>query len=146
MNTVLQIIRESGGFQPGKSISIENEPWMRLAIEVLPESGPDGHLVVSVAHYGEQNSDLMRDPEMLFEVADNGGVTELRPFYFRNDYVGVEQWSRYREGSGDLVSLPQRTREMEAFAKMWDQNLSSQGFLEAFLRKSAENVGRSETI
>lgn len=146
MKTVLQIIRESGGFRSGKSISIENEPWMRLSIEVLPEPGPDGHLVVSVAHYGEQNSDLMRDPEMLFEVADNDGVTELMPFYFRNDYVGVEQWSRYREGSGDLVCLPQLTREMEAFAKMWDRNLSSQGFLEAFRRSSTEDVGRRETI
>ena len=146
MNTVLQIIRESGGFRPGKSISIENEPWMRLAIETLPESGPTGHLVVSVAHYGVQNSDLMRDPEMLFEVCENNGVTELRPFYFRNDYAGFEQWSRYRDESGDLVCLPQRTREMEAFAKMWDRNLGSQGFLEAFLRKSAEGVGRRETI
>ena len=146
MNTVLQIIRESGGFQPGKSISIENGPWMRLVIEVLPGTGPDGHLVISVTHYGEQNSDLMRDPEMLFEVADNDGLTELRPFYFRNDYVGVEQWSRYRDESGDLVCLPQRTREMEAFAKMWDRNLSSQGFLDAFRRKFAEGVGRRETI
>jgi len=146
MNTVLQIVREAGGFQPGKSISIENEPWMRFAIEVLPEAGPTGHPVVSVAHYGEQSSDLMRDPEMLFEVCENNGVTELRPFYFRNDYVGVEQWSRYRDESGDLVCLPQRTREMEAFAKIWDQNLSSQGFLEAFRRKSADGVGRRETI
>ena len=146
MNTVLQIIRESGGFQPGKSISIENGPWMRLVIEVLPETGPNGHLVISVAHYGEQNSDLMRDPEMLFEVADNDGLTELRPFYFRNDYAGVEQWSRYRNESGDLVCLPQRTRELEAFAKMWDRNLGSQGFLEAFRRKSAEGVGQRETI
>ena len=146
MNTVIKIIREAGGFQPGKSISIENEPWMRLAIEVLQESGPTGHLVVSVAHYGEQNSDLMRDPEMLFEVAEKNGVAELRPFHFRNDYVGVEQWSRYRDESGDLVCLPQRTREMEAFAKIWDRNLGLQGFLEAFRRKSAEGVGRRETI
>ena len=146
MNTVLQIIRESGGFHPGKSISIENEPWMRLAIEVLPERGPAGLLVLSVAHYGEQNFDLMRDPEMLFEVCENNGATELRPFYFRNDYAGFEQWSRYRDESGDLVCLPQRTREMEAFAKMWDRNLSSQGFLEAFCRKCADGVGRRETI
>ena len=146
MNTVLQIIRESGGFHRCKWISIENEPWMRLVIEVLPELGPDGHTVVSVAHYGEQNSDLMRDPELAFEVVEKDGVTELSPFYFRNDYVGVEQWSRYRNESGDLVALPQRTRDMEAFAKIWDRNLSSQGFLEAFRRKFAEGVGRRETI
>jgi len=135
MDTVLQIIRESGGFQTGKPISIENEPWMRLVIEVLSELGPDGHVVVSVAHYGEQNSDLMRDPEMTFEVVEKDGGTDLWPFYFRNDYVGVEQWSRYRNESGALVCLPQRTRDMEAFAKMWDRNLNAQGFLEAFRRK-----------
>jgi hypothetical protein len=56
MNTVWQIIQERGGLRPGLSVSIENEPWMRVAIEVLAEPGPDGHVVVSVAHYGEQNS------------------------------------------------------------------------------------------
>lgn len=135
MKTVLQIIQDSGGFEPGQFISIENEPWMRLVIEVLPESGPDGHTVISVAHYGQQNSDLMRDPEVTFEVVEKDGEAELWPFYFRNDYVGIEQWSRYRDESGDLVCLPQRTRDMEAFAKMWDRNLNAQGFLEAFRRK-----------
>jgi hypothetical protein len=42
MNTVLQIIRESGGFHSGKSISIENEPWMRRAVEVVPELARTG--------------------------------------------------------------------------------------------------------
>lgn len=136
MNTVLRIIEDSGGLKPGNAISIENAPWMRLAIEVLAERGPDGHLVVSVAQYGELNGDLMRDPEMLFEAVERDGVAELWPFYFRNDYVGVEQRSRYRNESGNLVCLPQRTREMETFARMWDQNLSDQGFLEAFRRGS----------
>ncbi len=145
MNTVMQIIQESGGFELGKSICIENEPWMRLVIEVLPELGPDGYKVVSIAHYGEQNSDLMRDPELLFEVVEKEGITELWPFYFRNDYAGVEQWSRYRNESGDLVCVPQRTRDMEEFAKMWDRNLAAQGFLEAFRRESgaAASVERS---
>ena len=87
MNTVWQIIQEWGGFRPGMSVSIENEPWMRLAIEVLTEPGPEGHMVVSVAHYGQQNSDLMRDPEMLFEVVETAGSVSFRPFYFRNDYI-----------------------------------------------------------
>ena len=136
MKTVLRIIEESGGLQPGKAISVENEPWMRLAIEVLPDTGPDGHAVVSVAHYGEQNGDPMRDPEMLFEFVEGDGATELWPFYFRNDYVGVEQWSRYRDESGILVCLPQRTRVFDAFAKMWDENLRQQRFVEAFRRQS----------
>ena len=84
MKTILQIIEEAGGLPKAECISIDNEPWMRLVIEVLPERGPDGHVVVSVAHYGEQSSDAMRDPEMLFEVVnEEGGQPEFWPFYFR---------------------------------------------------------------
>jgi hypothetical protein len=35
----------------------------------------------------------MRDPEMCFELGLAGGA-HLNPFYGRNDYVAVEQWSR----------------------------------------------------
>jgi len=95
-------------------------------------------VVVSVAHYGEQNWDPMRDPEMLFEVIEQDSVQpEFWPFYFRNDYVGVEQWSRYRLEGGEVVFQPKRTRDMEEFAKVWDRNLTEQGFLEAFGRQAA---------
>jgi hypothetical protein len=131
VNTVWQIIQERGGLRPGMSVSIKNEPWMRLAIEVLTEPGPDGHIVVSVAHYGEQNGDLMRDPEMLFEVVETSGSVSFQPFYFRNDYVGVEEWSRHRDESGTPTGNPRLTRELEAFAAIWDRNLKEQGFLRA---------------
>ena len=111
MRTVLQIIEEAGGLTKAECISIENEPWMRLVIEVLPERGPDGHVVVSVAHYGEQNGDPMRDPEMLFEVVEEESrQLEFWPFYFRNDYAAVEQWSRRRD---DHATTFQRPRAME---------------------------------
>ena len=137
MKTVLQIIVEAGGLTNAEYISVENEPWMRLVIEVLPERGPDGHVVVSVAHYGEQNSDPMRDPEMLFEVVEGESrQPEFWPFYFRNDYAAVEQWSRRRDEAGNLHCLPKRTHEFDQFAKMWDRNLREQGFLEAFRRRA----------
>jgi hypothetical protein len=118
VKTILQIIEEAGGLPKAECTSIDNEPWMRLVIEVLPERGPDGHVVVSVAHYGEQNSDPMRDPEILFEVE-----------------------------AGNLLCLPRRTRDLEQFAERWDRNLRAQGFLEAFRRRkcgqteSFENSG-----
>ena len=137
MKTVLQIIEEAGGLTKAECISIENEPWMRLVIEVLPERGPDGHVVVSVAHYGEQNGDAMRDQEMLFEVVEKvGREPEFWPFYFRNDYAAVEQWSRRRDEAENLHSLPKRTHDFEQFAKLWDRNLREQGFLEAFRRRA----------
>ena len=141
MNTVLQIIEQAGGWTNAECISVENEPWMRLVIEVLPERGPDGHIVVSVAHYGEQNGDAMRDPEMLFEVVEEvGREPEFWPFYFRNDYAAVEQWSRRRDEAENLHSLPKRTHDFEQFAKLWDRNLREQGFLEAFRRRACSQT------
>ncbi len=67
---------------------------MPLVIEARRRPGPCGLPALSVAHYGEQNGDLMRDPEMCFELGFDGGIADLNPFYYRNDSVGVEQWSR----------------------------------------------------
>jgi hypothetical protein len=135
MKTIIRIIEEAGGLAGSSYIPINNQPWMRLVIEVLPESGPDGLPVVSVCHYGEQNSDLMRDPEILFEaVTKEGLLQELRPFYFRNDYVGIERWARRSGERGDTGCKSTEVRELEQFADLWDRNLENQGFLEAFRR------------
>ena len=93
MQTLLDILKRAGGWSPGLYLKIENAPYMALVIEATDESGPSGLPAISVAHYGEQNGDLMRDPEMCFELGFAEGP-HLEPFYFRNDYIGLEQWSR----------------------------------------------------
>src|SRR5580704_17247031 len=98
MQTLLDILKRAGGWNPGLYLKIENAPYMALVIEATDESGPSGLPAISVAHYGEQNGDLMRDPEMCFELGFAEGP-HLEPFYFRNDYLGIEQWSRTIERS-----------------------------------------------
>ena len=93
MQTILDILKKAGGWHPGLYLKIDNAPYMELVIEAMDESGPMGLPALSVAHYGEQNGDLMRDPEMCFELGLAGGA-HLDPWYWRNDYVAVEQWSR----------------------------------------------------
>jgi hypothetical protein len=75
----------------------------------------------------------MRDPEMCFELGLAGGA-HLQPFYFRNDYLGVAQWSRTIE-RGHYVHLSSLYEQHERFAKQWDNNLRLQGFAEAFERQ-----------
>ena len=130
MKTILELIKRAGGWHPGLYLKIDNPPYMQLVIESMDESGPCGLPAISVAHYGEQNGDLMRDPEMCFELGLTGGP-RLNPFYWRNDYVGIEQWSRFiREGN--YCYHRQLHEQHEAFAKTWDRNLRSQGFAEVF--------------
>jgi hypothetical protein len=133
MQTLLEILKRAGGWNPGLYLKIENAPYMALVIEATDESGPSGLPAISVAHYGEQNGDLMRDPEMCFELGFAEGP-HLDPFYFRNDYIGLEQWSRTIE-RGHYVHLSGLHEQQKQFARQWDNNLRLQGFAEAFERQ-----------
>jgi hypothetical protein len=131
MKTIVQILELAAPLKPGFHIRVENDPWMALVIEDIQEPGPTGLPVISVAHYGEQNGDPMRDPEMLFEISRQGEETNLIAHYWRNDYVGIEQYSACIGAAPN----PKLQREHAAFARMWDRNLQDQGFLEAFQRQ-----------
>jgi hypothetical protein len=136
MQTLLRILERAGGYRPALYLKIENPPYMALVIEATPEQGPLNLPSISVAHYGEQNGDLMRDPEMCFELSNPPlcGLA-LSAWYYRNDYMGVEQYSRYRDGES-YVFLPGLYEEHQHFARQWDNNIRAQGFLEAFTDKS----------
>ena len=130
MKAILRILELAGGYRRDLYLRIENPPFMALVIEAMPEPGPCGGPALSVAHYGEQNSDAMRDPEMGFELIGPCGRT-LAPYYFRNDYLGVEQYSRENNVTG-YVFRPVMFDGHESFAAMWDENLRAQGFVDAF--------------
>lgn len=78
----------------------------------------------SVAHYHEQNGDLMRDPEMVF-LRDRDG--HFYPTYFRQDGgLGLEQ------ESADMVKgtvRPAMQAEHAVFANLWMKNIREQQHL-----------------
>ncbi len=81
MKTLLSLLQKGGGWRPSLYLKIENPPYMTLVIEAVDESGPCGLPALSVAHYGEQNGDPIRDPEMCFELGFAGGA-HLSPYYW----------------------------------------------------------------
>jgi hypothetical protein len=134
MRTLLRILERAGGYRPTLYLKIDNPPYMALVIEATPEPGPVNAPALSVAHYGEQNGDLMRDPEMCFELTNPLGMGwMMTPFYWRNDYAGVEQYSRSCDAN-NYIFYSDLFHEHEQFARLWDKNLRAQGFFEAFLR------------
>ena len=113
---------------PATTVKIENRPYMSLTVENIG-LGPRGLPALSICHYGELNGDLMRDPEMCFEMEiENGSVKEFHPYYYRNDYVAFEQFVVDEENRRIDVKAIQSQREM---AQLWDSNLAAQGFLKA---------------
>ena len=64
--------------------------YMPLSIEHIGQSA-EGNRLIALCHYGEQNGDLMRDPEMVFEIYASPTLTTAEPLSFRNDYMGLMQ-------------------------------------------------------
>ncbi len=85
---------------------------MPLNIETWREG--DGHLTVSICHYGEQNGDLMRDPEVVFKVQGH----EVLPLSFRNDYAGVSTIA-----DNDL-----KRKDLRKFLNDWASTIFQQGY------------------
>lgn len=130
MQTILELMKRAGGWRPSLYLKVANAPYMELVIEAMAELGPCGLPAISVAHYGELNGDLMRDPEMCFELS-LAGRAHLSAFYFRNDHLGVEQWSRFVRDGKHVIHVPLH-REHENFAVLWDRSLAVQSFVNAF--------------
>lgn len=73
--------------EPGANKVIDNAPGAFMAVHV--EHTGDCHLgpMFSVAHYYEQNGDLMKDPDMVFICAQG----EYYPIEFQQDNLGIYQ-------------------------------------------------------
>jgi hypothetical protein len=139
MQTILRILERAGGYHRDLHLRIENPPYLPLVIEALPGLGPLGYPAVSVAHYGDLNGDPMRDPEMCFELSKLPlAALELVPYYWRNDYVGIEQYSRRLDG-GNYVFVRELYVEHKQFAWRWDSTLRVQRYLEAFERSQKQH-------
>ena len=77
----------------------------------------------SFAHYGEQNGDLMRDPEMEFIKGPDG---MFYPVSFRNDYAGAYTRSLELDGDQILGVYPKQQADQAEFANMWMRNILHQ--------------------
>ncbi len=89
--------------------------FMPLIVEKVTDE-PGFTAVYSLAHYGEQNGDLMADPEMTFGESDH----EFYPLSFRNDYVGI-----YQTVITEQVDL-KRQMELAEFSAIWLENIFEQ--------------------
>lgn len=131
MKTIQKLIDLHGGFEAVKThyLSLENPPYMRLVIEVIGGPYPNGAYELSVAHYGEQNGDAMRDPEITFLVVPAEQGTTWTPLTFENSYMGCYQVVAEATREGRLnVRNAALLRDLRDFANQWDLNLMEQGF------------------
>jgi hypothetical protein len=113
------------------AVRITLPEYMPLSVEEIGVS-QDGHRLVSLCQYGEQNGDLMRDCDLVFMVTDLPDGAAAEPVSFRNDYLGIVQDVYRYDAAGRrthvVLALKQ---ELKEFARAWFATLRDQGFFAA---------------
>lgn len=114
-----------------RAVRITSPGFMPLTLEELSLTA-EGNRQISLTHYGKQNGDLMRDPEMIFEIHDLGAAGSMaEPIYFRNDYIALEQFVYKVDDEGRKTHVrPVLKQELRSFARTWFRSLRTQGFFD----------------
>lgn len=102
------------------------EGYMPLVIEALHYSDHKGRPVYSMAHYGQQNGDAMRDPDLTFSIDSEAGTVE--PLTFQNDYLGIYQEVYCTNDAGQLCYSPRLRSSLDEFLWIWLDNIKAQGY------------------
>ena len=107
----------------GDARKIDNGGACIMAVHVEQIRTVDLGPIYSVAHYYEQNGDLLCDPDMTFLVAstDNG----VYPITFEQGGVTYQEAV---EWDGDQIKgvRPKRQADMTQFANTWMRNIKEQ--------------------
>jgi len=101
--------------------------YMPLVLEYLGYEDRHGNPVFSMTHYGEQNGDLMCDPDM--QIAVNWTAGEVEPLTFQNDYMGMYQQVYKHNSAGQLIYSPRLRSELDDFLRQWLGNIQLQGYV-----------------
>ena len=99
------------------------EGMMDLIVEIHKKDG--SYLEISISHVGEQNGDLMHDPEINYLVDTSTG--KVVPEYLKNDYTGLFQQGR-KMVDGKIITDDKITEELIGFTKTWAENIIVQGY------------------
>ena len=114
---------------PDTAVRLTVSGFMALSVEDIGQSA-DGNRLISICHYGEQHGDLMRDPDMVFEIHAWADAPAAEPLSFRNDYMGLlQEVYRYDDDGRKTHVNPRLKAELTSFARIWFHNLKDQGFL-----------------
>jgi len=100
----------------------KSSSFMAVTIELVGQN--ELGKLFSVAHYAEQNGDLMRDPEVVFIL---GNDEEFYPITIQQDFIGKYQDVLEYDETGKIKGwYPRLQADLAAFANFWLKNIKDQ--------------------
>lgn len=107
-------------------IKIDNTEGTFMPLSVERVGNIEDFECFSLAHYGEQNGDLMADPQMEFLLIQNKRGSLVIPYSFRNDYMGVNRMDILIENNSLKGFRRKAIADNIVFANMWLVNIKNQ--------------------
>lgn len=99
---------------------------MDLVIEYLHYNFAKDMPVFSIACYGEQNGDLMRDPDLCIAIHQGRGCIE--PLSFQNDYMGIYQEVWITTDDGRQGYSRYLRADLDRFLWEWLDQIAAAGY------------------
>ena len=117
--------RPFGDLRSGRAYRLRARGFMDLVVEVLPRCEETGAMVLSLAHYFEQNGDLCQDPEMTVRVfaPESGRHGMVEALMFQQAIPPV--YSLVYPEPGKVA--PRVKKDLNSFLRFWLRNLKDQG-------------------
>jgi hypothetical protein len=100
-----------------------NKEFMPVSVEIIERNEQFTH--VSIAHYFEQNGDLLADPEMCFAICNND-ESVVYPYMFKMDTLGTERYSIHFNKEGGISGYNNQQYDDAVFANQWMRNIKKQ--------------------
>jgi hypothetical protein len=101
-----------------------NGAFMAVCVEIIGKTGLGP--LISVAHYYEQNSDWMKDPDVVFLL---GADLHVYPISYQQDNLGLYQEAAVVE-DGQWKVRPKLQADICRFCNQWMRNIKEQQNLE----------------
>ncbi|MEI8245600.1 MAG: hypothetical protein WCI51_07210 [Lentisphaerota bacterium] len=105
-------------------LPVNVEQTWRLISKKNSEDYHSSPSIISVMHFGEQNGDLMRDPDVTFLRVEE---STFIPLTFQNDYAGF--YGEYADVNDDgTINLtePMKQADLALFCDDWMENINDQ--------------------
>lgn len=122
---ILGLVPDLLTLRPGVARVSKSPPFMDLHLDVLQVESERGHrwLRFSLAHYQEQNGDLVADPDMEARISLDSSWPVAEALNYTQAGLGVYQEVYPSPG---MVN-PRVKRDLNAFLETWLRNARQQG-------------------
>lgn len=127
-NKILKILTDGLNDETRSRKIMNSTSFMPVSVEYL-YSTHEGDFF-SVAHYYEQNGDLMRDPEIVFLRKENKiekGCLSFYPTSFIQDNIGVyKEFLKYDDNNKIIAFNAKSQSSCSSFCTLWMKNIKEQ--------------------